>query len=103
MIFRMIEPSLLQQCKELFNLSQEHSLSVCRSHREVRNGMQCDVQWLEEYNAQDDLIARSRLWTHAARKPPYKKQNGWEKFSIDGQLLDKEVRYSQRQSNEWLH
>ena len=76
---------------------------MSRKHVERLNGTVFEVQWLEEHNEDETLVARYRSWTQQAQKPPYRKQVGWERYSLKGQLLDREVRYSKRDNNDWLH
>jgi hypothetical protein len=89
--------------EQLFGLSQSHSLTLSQSHAETRNDTVFEVQWLEEHNDECKLVARYRSWTKQSKKPPYRKQIGWERFCAKGQLLDREVRYSKRDKNDWLH
>lgn len=89
--------------KQLFGLAKSHTLTMARSHVETRNGTVSRVQWLEEHNEDNALIARYRSWTKQSQRPPYRKQMGWERFSAKGQLLDREVRFSKRDTNDWLH
>lgn len=84
-------------------LSQSHSLTLSRTHLETRDHTVFEVQWLEERNEDEILVARYRSWTNQSQRPPYRKQKGWERFSVKGQLLDREVLYSKRDTNDWLH
>jgi hypothetical protein len=92
-----------QEFERLFGLSKSHSLTMSRTHVETRNGCVFEVQWLEEHNKDETLVARFRSWTKQSLTPPYRKQSGWERFSTNGALLDREVKYSKRDTNEWLH
>lgn len=89
--------------ERLIGIPSQHSLTISSKKRLQRNGIVYDTHWLEEYNANKTLIARFRTWTHQSLKPPYRKQVGWERFSLSGKLLDREVRYSRRASGEYLH
>ena len=89
--------------EQLFGLSQSHSLTLSRSHVEKRNDTVFEVQWLDEHNKEFKLVARYRSWTNQSQKPPYRKQIGWERYCAKGELLDREVRYSKRDTNDWLH
>lgn len=93
----------ISEFQHLFGLAQSHSLALARSHTETRNGTVFEVQWLDEFNDANELIAHYRLWTNQSQTPPYRKQVGWERFSVKGQLLDREVHYSKRETNDWLH
>lgn len=87
----------------LFALSPEHRLAECKSTVASRNGSSCETRWLEEYDAGNQLVARFRTWTRQSLRPPYRKQVGWERFSLSGELLDREVRYSRRLTEGYLH
>ena len=76
---------------------------MSQTHVETRNSTVLEVQWLEEHNEDETLVARYRSWTNQSQRPPYNKQVGWERFSVKGQLLAREVRYSKRDTNDWLH
>ncbi len=89
--------------EQMFKLSERHSLSIARSHTETRGDTVFETQWLDERNEQDLLVARFRAWSNQSTQPPYRKQTGWERFSINGDLLDREILYSKRANNEWLH
>lgn len=93
----------VQELSKVVELSEHHSLTVSRSHKETRGNTVYETQWLDERNEHNKLVARFRLWTNQSTKPPYRKQTGWERFSVNGALLDREIRYSKRDNNEWLH
>ncbi len=87
----------------LFALPAEHRLTESRSCKTSREGASYETRWLEEYDAHDQLVARFRTWTRQSLSPPYRKQVGWERFSLSGELLDREVRYSRRAIEGYLH
>ncbi|MGQ7844551.1 hypothetical protein ACUNV4_08750 [Granulosicoccus sp. 3-233] len=89
--------------RTLLDLPTEHSLTVSGSRRETRNGSEYESHWFEEHDAQAQLIARFRTWTRQSLRPPYRKQIGWERYSLKGELLDREVRYSRRPDTQYLH
>ncbi len=89
--------------KALFALPAEHSLTLSGTRKESRNGSEYESHWLEEHDAGEQLIARFRTWTRKSLRPPYSKQIGWERYSLKGELLDREVRYSRRPDTDYLH
>ncbi len=89
--------------RTLFNLPDEHQLTLSGSRSETRNGQEYESHWLEEHDAQSRLIARFRTWTRQSLRPPYRTQIGWERYSLKGELLDREVRYSRREGTNYLH
>jgi len=95
--------TLTRDLAKLFGLSKSNSLTLSRSHVETNDGIEYQAKWIDERNENQKLIARYRSWTNQSHRPPYHKQIGWERYSVTGQLLDREVRYSKRDTNEWVH
>lgn len=92
-----------QSYKQMFNLPKEHRLTIT-SHRQIeQNSTVFKTSWFDEHDEEENLIAQFRAWTNQSLKPPYRKQRGWERFSLSGELLDREVRYSKRPTNDYLH
>ncbi len=87
----------------LVNLNSDHSLTLHNRDCVKRNGAWYETQWMDEHDAAQKLVARLRTWTTKAVHPPYRKQIGWERYSLSGKLLDREVRYSKRDNNEYVH
>lgn len=102
-MIHMIRDTVSQAYEQLFALPDSHSLilSSCRSF--TRNSTVYETRWLDEHDQSRKLIARFRTWTNQSLKPPYRKQIGWERYSLSGKLLDREVRYSKRANDEYLH
>ena len=88
---------------ELFDVPEGHTLKLASSKTIERNSVVHETRWLDELDAGSRLIARFRTWTSRSLKPPYRRQRGWEKFSVSGDLLDREVRYSKRDDMSYLH
>jgi len=61
------------------------------------------TRWLDERDAAGKLVARYRTWTRQLSLTPARFQFGWERWSLDGHLLDREVRYSTKSSKAGLH
>ncbi len=93
----------VEQFERLLKINDQHQLSVRSSHIEKRGNTQFQTHWLDERDAEQILVARIRAWTNESSHPPYRKQIGWERYSLKGDLLDREVRYSKRSNNDWLH
>ncbi len=91
------------QYAQLFDIPGHHCLTLLSSNRVERDSTVYETQWLNEHDGAQQLIARFRTWTNSSLKPPYRKQSGWERFSSNGDLLDREVRYSKRDDMEYLH
>jgi len=111
---RMSEPALCSlypmNCKtttpeyaKLFSLPDSHTLETSSTRKVQRDSVVYETRWLLEHDDNRALIARFRAWNNRSLKPPYKQQQGWERFSPSGTLLDREVRYSKRDDEEYLH
>ena len=92
-----------QDCAELFDVPEGHTLKLASSKTVERNSVVYETRWLNELDPGCRLVARFRTWTNRSLKPPYLRQRGWEKFSVSGNLLDREVRYSKRDDMSYLH
>jgi len=99
----MIRDDTAQPYERLFALPPAHTLKLSSSNQVKRDSMVFETRWLDEHDEQHKLIARFRTWTNQSMKPPYRKQVGWERYSLSGKLLDREVRYSKRINDEYLH
>lgn len=87
----------------LFGIARGHRLRQQSRQQVERDGVSYETRWLDEFDDDDRLIARYRTWQNTARIPPYRRQLGWEKYSLAGDLLDREVRYSKRETDEYVH
>ena len=99
----MIGDDTAQPYERLFALPAQHSLKLSSSNQVTRDNTVFETRWLDEHDEQQNLIARFRTWTNQSTTPPYRKQVGWERYSLSGELLDREVRYSMRETDEYLH
>ncbi|MBX2879988.1 MAG: hypothetical protein KTR32_08655 [Granulosicoccus sp.] len=92
-----------ERYESLLSIDPGHRL-VPGSKRRVKNDSTVyETFWLEEHNEQNERIARYRTWNNRSLVPPYAQQTGWERYSNSGQLLDREVRYSQRDNMDYIH
>lgn len=82
----------------IFAIDAAHRLSLSRQIRTRRADTLHETRWIEERDADDRLIARFRTWTNRCSRAPHRTQFGWERWSLDGQLLDREIRFSTRDS-----
>ena len=87
----------------LFGVDGSHALTFSARERVARQGTVRETCWLEERDADARLVARYRTWFDRSSCPPYRTRLGWERFSPDGRLLDREVRYSTRAAASALH
>lgn len=87
----------------LFEIDPSHSLSVVGHARHEREDSLDETRWLLEHDASARLVARYRAWLRRASCPPYRRQLGWERFSVAGELLDREVRHWTRADEPSRH
>jgi len=99
----MPETNTIQELTGLLDLPDNHSIELMSSSKVERDSVVYETQWLNEHDDSRQLVARFRIWANRSLKPPYRKQRGWEKFSLNGALLDREVRYSKRDDMTYLH
>ena len=92
-----------EEFAQLFDLPAGHSVSLSKTTERRGNGVKSETYWFAEHDAAQQLVARYRSWCRRSLKPPYRKQIGWERFSLAGELLDREIRYSKREDMEYLH
>ena len=82
----------------LVGLDADHALAVVARRCATNGATRRETRWLEERDADARLVARYRTWTVRSSRAPYRCELGWERFSLAGTLLDREVRYSTRAS-----
>jgi hypothetical protein len=92
-----------QPFEHWFELPAEHHLEVTSHHRLQRGDSVLITRWMEQYDASKSLVARFRTWTRQGLKPPYQSQIGWERYSLTGEMLDREIRFARRTSQAYLH
>ena len=93
----------LQDYQKLFDLPEAHTLTISSTHHTERDSTVFETRWLEEHDQNNTLIARFRTWCNRSLVPPYRRQLGWERYCLSGNLLDREVRYSKRDDMQYLH
>ena len=89
--------------KALFGVHSSHTLQASRHVRPRHVDERGQTRWLDERDAAGKLVARYRTWTRELSLNPVRQQFGWERWSLDGHLLDREVRYSTKSSKAGLH
>ncbi len=86
-----------------FEINPGHSITVQNQQANSNSIHHCETCWYLEKDASNTTIARYRTWTTTALLPPYRKQIGWERYTVDGRLLSREVRYSKQDQPSQLH
>lgn len=91
------------QLRTWADISGEWRLQIANTHKEVRNGTRYQVTWFTAVSDETKECRRYRVWLNEALSPPYRKQHGWELFDSTGDVCDREIRYSQRKGDDYLH
>lgn len=91
------------QLRKWADISCEWRLQVLNTHAEVINGTRHQVTWFTAISDRTNECRRYRVWFNEELSPPYRKQHGWEQFDSAGDVCDREIRYSRRSSNDYLH
>ncbi len=104
----MIQNNMALSHKEIirrFDIRPEHTLTEPESDARVhkKHNAICDTKWFIELDNRQKVVARYRSWISRSLKPPYRQQFGWERYSASGELMDREVRYHERDTMEYLH
>lgn len=100
----MIKAPRVPPLAQWFNLPSHYKISPqSRKRQLVTNESVKETQWYAAYDTNSILVARFRSWTRQAQKPPYKHQIGWEKFTPEGRLIEREVRYDRLTQGSYLH
>ena len=99
----MTGPSVETDWEALFGIAAGHTLTPARHRRLSRVDRVRDTRWFDEHDAQSRLVACYRSWFERSLRAPFGGELGWERFSPDGRLLDREVRRSTPASVRALH
>jgi hypothetical protein len=86
-----------------FDLKSGHTLKLQSHHKIGKDGTTYETIWYDEHNESNKLVSRFRAWVNQGNNPPYRRQTGWEQYSLSGNLLDREVSYSKREDLTYLH
>jgi len=83
----------------------DHNWTVqeLNTHQEVKNGTRYQVTWYTAVSCGDSECRRYRVWLNEGLSPPYRRQQGWELFDATGSMCDREIRYSKRDDNAYVH
>ncbi len=92
-----------EQLRQMAEIDRDWRIQVLNTHREVRNGTRYQVTWFTAINDTSKECRRYRVWLNEGLSPPYRKQHGWELFDRSGDVCDREIRYSKRDDNDYLH
>lgn len=91
------------QLRDWATLNHRWDVGTLNSHTEVRNGTRYHTQWFSAIHQSTNECRRYRVWLNEGLSPPYRKQQGWELFDTTGYAVDREIRYSRRNNDDYLH
>ncbi len=92
-----------QEITNRFDIPSGNTLKVQNKEKHNNKQQQCETCWYLEKDNNNQTIARYRTWRTTALLPPYRTQTGWERYTPDGKLLAREVRYSEHRNTQCLH
>ena len=86
-----------------FDIDPSHSLKQQNKEQLEKTQAHYETCWYVEKDDKDCVVARYRSWSNQAKRPPFRAQIGWERYSPNGTLLEREVRYAKRDDTDTLH
>jgi len=86
-----------------FDIDPSHTLKQQNSEQMEKELTHYETRWYVEKDEQERVVARYRGWTNQSLNAPYRTQVGWERYSADGMLLEREVRYLTQDEQTQLH
>lgn len=86
--------------RQLLSIRSGHLLELADSKQTKDTPSKRESHLFKEIGPDNKLLAHYRVWTQQSSQPPFRQQNGWEKYSPDGELLVREVRYSRLQEED---
>lgn len=86
-----------RQLREIFSIDDNHCLELESARERIAPGGERLSAMYTETDGTDSLVARYRIWIDKPSKPPYRMRRGWEKYTPEGELADREIRYSKSQ------
>jgi len=93
----------VEDLRDWAKISADWRAKELNTHQEVINGTRYHTTWFTAIHQNDDECRRYRVWYNEGLSPPYRKQQGWELFDATGIVCDREIRYSKRPDNGYLH
>lgn len=82
------------ELRNIFSIDNDHCIELQSARERIAPSGQRLSAMYNETDVYSAVVARYRIWIHQSSKPPYRLTRGWEKYSPDGQLQDRETRYS---------
>lgn len=69
-------------------VKQGNTLVSTDSKSSQRKGMDNDNDYYDEINQIGEKVAEYHVWHHMSIHPPQKVKDGWEKFDLQGNVID---------------
>lgn len=96
----------MQTLKDLvvrFDINPEHTLKQQNHEQLAQDDTHYETCWYIEKDEQKRIVARYRSWSNQGMHAPYRLQLGWERYTPEGMLMEREVRYATRDDKDALH
>ena len=84
-----------QQLRQIFAIDNEHVIELSDARERTSPSGERSSLFYREKDSSDQLVACYRVWTQQSSKPPYRHRAGYEKYSPDGTLQDREMRFNE--------
>lgn len=86
-----------------FDINPSHTIKQQNHDQQNQGKTHYETCWYIEKDADNRVVARYRSWSNQGTEAPYRLQLGWERYTPDGALLEREVKYASRKHNDALH
>lgn len=80
--------------REIFAIAPEHELELLDARERTNGSNERYSKLYREHDSSQTTLALYRVWERTGLAPPHPREQGFEKLTIRGQLVDREVRYS---------
>jgi len=86
-----------------FDIDPSHTLKQ-QNHQSVeKQNTFFETCWYVEKNEAEEIVARYRSWSNQGMQAPFRTQLGWERYTPDGELLEREVKYAKAELENPVH
>jgi len=76
-----------------FDINPSHTLKQQNRNERQQNNTLYETCWYVETDESRRVVARYRSWSNQGMIAPYRIQLGWERYTPEGMLLEREVKY----------
>jgi len=83
------------ELREIFHIHQNHELELMSARERIAPEGQRSSTFYREKDEQNNVVSYYRVWISQSTVEPFSLRHGWEKLTLQGQLEDRETRYSE--------